>query len=90
MIGFLVIALLGVGIGYFWGRIYHNRYGLGYLLNALIGLAGALSAAFFVVWLVGNGFESTAYLDWRVWLAAAGGAFLLVGLAQFLRGRQYE
>ncbi|MBK8905187.1 MAG: hypothetical protein IPM53_28655 [Anaerolineaceae bacterium] len=90
MINFLVIAVLGAAIGYFWGRIYHNRYGLGHLLNALIGLVGALLGSFAAMWLTGSTITPAAPLAWGVWLAAGAGAFLLVAVAQFLRGRQYE
>lgn len=90
MITFLVIALIGVAIGYFWGRIYHNLYGLGHLLNALIGLAGALLGAFAAMWLTGSAFAMTTPFNWGSWLGAAAGAFLLVSLAGFARGRQYE
>ncbi|MAT96994.1 MAG: hypothetical protein CL608_07620 [Anaerolineaceae bacterium] len=90
MLGFIVIAVIGSSIGYFGGRIYHDRYGLSHFMNGLIGLVGSLLAAFLTVWSLGNGFEQNAYLDWRVWLAAAVGAFVLVWLAGFLRGRQYE
>ena len=86
MINFLVIAVIGLGVGYFVGRLYHNRYGLGQWLNALIGLAGALLGAFVGLWLT----TSTAEFAWDVWLGAAVGAFLLVWLADFVRGRQYE
>lgn len=90
MLGFIVIAVIGSAIGYFGGRIHHDRYGLSHVLNGLIGLVGSLLAAFLTVWALGNGFEPNAYLDWRVWLAAAVGALVLVWLAGFLRGKQYE
>ncbi len=90
MITFLAIVVIGLAIGYFGGHTYHNRYGLGYLLNALIGLVGALLGAFAAMWLTGSPLIPTNPLAWRIWLAAAVGAFLLVAVAQFLRGRQYE
>ena len=90
MIGFLVVAIIGALVGYFGGKIYHNRYGLSQLLNSLLGLIGAALAAFFAVWFIGAGPAPDAYLDWRVWLASAAGAFLLVWIAGFLRGTQYD
>lgn len=90
MINFLAVLVIGAAIGYFWGHLYHNRYGLGHLLNALIGLAGALLGAFVAIWLTRSPLALTTPFDWRLWLAAAVGALLLVAVAQFLRGRQYE
>lgn len=91
MINFLAIVVIGAAIGYFGGHIYHNRYGLGQLLNALIGLVGGLLGAFAAIWLTRSPITAlTMSFDWRLWLAAALGAFLLVAIAQFLRGKQYE
>lgn len=90
MVGFLIVVILGSAIGYFGGKIYHDRYGLSQILNGLIGLVGACFAAFLAVWTLGDGAAQDAYLDWRVWLAAALGALILIWLAGFLRGTQYD
>lgn len=90
VISIIVIALIGGSIGYFGGQIHHDHYNLSHLLNGLIGLVGALLAALLAGWLLDASVVETAYFDLRVWLAAAVGAFMLVRLAGFLRGRQYE
>lgn len=90
MVGFLIVVIIGSSIGYFGGKIYHNRYGLSQLMNGLIGLIGACLAAFLAVWSIGDGAAPDAYLDWRVWLAAAFGSLGFIWLAGFLRGTQYD
>lgn len=82
-------SLIGIGVGIVVGKLQHARYGLGSIINAIIGVVGSVISALLGLFLFDilmpqqpNGFFVLA--------TSLVGSIILMIIVNLLRARQYH